>query len=478
MRGAMHSHSQRRSSTSLPFASPPPLPRELAVRLEAEAEGLVQHHVRAYEAHVYQQHREELRDPKVWTRVQSSRKGSFRVYKRVRRPPPTPPKPAVPAVVRAPSVASAPQSSSVSSSTVSSQQRLLQHHYACGALPTQLLGVGFTVGTIEDMLFGASALSTAAIKIQSLYVQDPIVDAAVLATLLGPSPSDPLRSVTLKWIMKKPKMYGVTRHRDYVFIESIGIRRGSVCGERIGYHLMHSIDLPSLPLLDGDQSDVVRRRLSSCYLYRSIGSGLLECFLRSSTDPWRSTPEPLVVYAAATRLLHCCPGFMRVAETNKLIFALQQDALAGPTGRRAPRRCVCARVLVVSLSRLRLTLERCLLLALKPRRPDVVRRVPQVHWLVPARASVSALRPGACSSWLSCSSSVRIDRRPASLCACVFCGAQLCCSRCLVVWRTSFALTVLGGGGNILEKRLRFCRSCLIAAQSASPLQIAASRLS
>lgn len=298
------------STTSLPFAGVTP---ELALRLEAEAEGLVQHHVRAYEAHVYQLRREELRDPELWRRVQSSKHGSFSVYRRMR-------------VRRKPSTAT-PSSSGSSSSTRSSKD----------ALPTQLLGVGFTVGTVEDMLFGSSALSTAAIKIQSLYAQDPIVDAAVLATLLAPSAGDPLRSVTLKWVMKKPKMYGVTRHRDYVFIESIGIRRSSVCGERIGYHLMHSIDLPSFPVLD-DESEVVRRRLSCCYLYRSIGSGLIECFLRASTDPGRRTPEALVVRATANRLLCCCPGFMRVAETNKLIFALQQDALMNPENSRPPRR--------------------------------------------------------------------------------------------------------------------------------------------
>lgn len=286
----------RRSSTSLPFGA---VTKELATRLETEAEGLVQHHLRAYEAHLYYQNREELRDPKLWKRVQSNSKKGFRVYKRIRRK-------------AAKQQTSHTQQSSAAASSSS-------------PLPTQLLGIGFTIGTIEDMIFGSVANSTAAIKIQSIYVKDPIVDAAVLATLVPPNGNDPLRCVTLKWIMKKPKMYGVTRHRDYVFIESIGIRR-SVCGERIGYHLMHSIDLPTFPPLDGQES-VVRRRLSSCYLYRSIGSGLIECFLRSSTDPWRTTPQTLVVYSAADRLLQCCPGYMRVAETNKLIFALQQELL-------------------------------------------------------------------------------------------------------------------------------------------------------
>lgn len=298
---------QRRSSASLPFTT---VSKELATRLEAEAEGLVQHHVRSYEAHLYHQNREELRDPKLWTRVQSSKTGGFSVYRRVRRR----------------------KKHTTASASAIPQQKHSHNHELTKALPTQLLGVGFTVGTIEDMIFGSLALSTAAIKIQALYTQDPVADAAVLATLVAPHSSsgmrDPLRSVALKWVMKKPKVYGVGRYRDYVFIESIGIRR-SVCGERIGYHLMHSIDLPpsQFPPVDDDQEDVVRRRLSSCYLYRGIGSGLIECFLRCTTDPWRMTPEPLVVYAAAQRLLTCCPGFMRVAETNKLIFALQQNLL-------------------------------------------------------------------------------------------------------------------------------------------------------
>ncbi|KAF1315464.1 hypothetical protein FI667_g16037, partial [Globisporangium splendens] len=317
-----------RSSTSLPFGT---VSKELATRLEAEAEGLVQHHVRAYEAHLYYQNRQELRDPRVWRRVQSNGKKGFSVYRRVRRKRDHNSGSSGSKQLSLPrfnGAAPVPQSSnnrSSSSSSGGASATLSTAALTSSALPTQLLGIGFTIGTIEDMIFGSVANTTAAIKIQSLYVNDPIVDAAVLAVLVPPNGNDPLRSVTLKWILKKPKMYGVTRHRDYVFIESIGIRR-SVSGERIGYHLMHSVELPTFPPLSADDA-IVRRRLSSCYLYRSIGSGLIECFLRSSTDPWRSTPEPLVIHAAANRLLQCCPGFIRVAETNKLIFALQQEML-------------------------------------------------------------------------------------------------------------------------------------------------------
>ncbi|TYZ60026.1 hypothetical protein PybrP1_006601 [[Pythium] brassicae (nom. inval.)] len=300
----MQQTTRQSSTTSLPFAG---VTKELAARLQAEAEGLVQHHMRAYEAHVYQLRREELRDPALWARVQSSKRGGFSVYRRVR---------------------------------LRRKQSLLSSSSSGGgrdALPTQLLGVGFAVGTVEDMLFGASALSTAAVKIQSLYTQDPVVDAAVLATLQAPSAGDPLRSVTLKWVMKKPKMYGA-----------------------------------------------------------------------------------LVVRAAATRLLRCCPGFMRVAETNKLIFALQQDALANAGVSRPP-----------------------------PRRVED-----------PSSCNVCLKSLGLCKRG-----------RPCQLCN------QLCCSSCLVLWKTNFALTALGGS-SILEKRLRFCRSCIIMAQSANPLAIAASRLS
>uniref|UniRef100_K3WXE3 FYVE-type domain-containing protein n=1 Tax=Globisporangium ultimum (strain ATCC 200006 / CBS 805.95 / DAOM BR144) TaxID=431595 RepID=K3WXE3_GLOUD len=402
-----------RSSTSLPFGA---VSKELATRLEAEAEGLVQHHVRAYEAHLYYQNRQELRDPRVWRRVQSNGKQGFSVYRRVRRrrdqsSAGNTTKTGL-ALSRLNGPAPGPQGCSNSSNSSGASAALSA--LSSSALPTQLLGIGFTIGTIEDMIFGSVANTTAAIKIQSLYVNDPIVDAAVLAVLMPPNGNDPLRSVTLKWILKKPKMYGVTRHRDYVFVESIGIRR-SVSGERIGYHLMHSVELPSFPPLSADDA-VVRRRFSSCYLYRSIGSGLIECFLRSSTDPWRSTPEPLVIHAAANRLLQCCPGFMRVAETNKLIFALQHEM------RNAKDR--------------------------------------------PARRHED---PTSCHS---CLKNFHMCKRghPCQLCE------QICCSRCLIVWKTSFAFSLLSEA-SVLEKRLRFCRSCMISAQAANPLHIAATRL-
>lgn len=103
-------------------------------------------------------------------------------------------------------------------------------------MPT-LLMVGSIVGTLDGV---------------ATYTLDELADDEILNEIHGPMPEDPYRFLGLRWIVKGhssavPKFIWP---RDLVFFEATGLHQGRH-GERIGYHLMHSLDLPGYGPLQG-----------------------------------------------------------------------------------------------------------------------------------------------------------------------------------------------------------------------------------
>lgn len=88
--------------------------------------------------------------------------------------------------------------------------------------------------------------------IKTSYVEDTESGVAVLATLATPTLEEPFRSFTIKYaaIKQVSVVRTVVKKRDYVFMEITGIASLSNDGERIGYHLMHSVHFPQTPELD------------------------------------------------------------------------------------------------------------------------------------------------------------------------------------------------------------------------------------
>lgn len=121
---------------------------------------------------------------------------------------------------------------------------------ASSQLP-MLMTVGTMAGELEDVMYGVAGHSLDSMRIKSSYIQDQSVDGAVLTTLVSPSVSDPFLSLQLKWTVQGPRkfMRPFVRLRDYVYLESTGIVT-TATGERIGYHLNHSVQLPGVRELE------------------------------------------------------------------------------------------------------------------------------------------------------------------------------------------------------------------------------------
>lgn len=275
----------------------PSIPFALFEQLQIEAEGLVQHHIRAYDTYSHQHHRRL--DKQHWHRVKGDQ--HLCVYRRIRQH----------------------QSSDVV------------------RLPEQLLGLGTLYSTLEDVICGLLTPTAVVMRTSQAYAGNHLLDAAVLATLVRPTTLEPLNMVSLKWWLQRTKRRRPWKHehQDFIVLESIGICRSDYSGDRIGFRLLHSVDLPvaysSSVLLQptrraAQYKRVERGQMSSCFLFRRVGAGMVDCFLRATAAltnqqllplRWRRSLRKATI---VNEMLQICAVVLDIAETNKLMHFLQQ----------------------------------------------------------------------------------------------------------------------------------------------------------
>ncbi|GAB9478003.1 hypothetical protein Gpo141_00015236, partial [Globisporangium polare] len=165
-------------------------------------------------------------------------------------------------------------------------------------------------GNLDDIMYGALNPSVKDMQLKSAYVGDGFVDWALLASIIKPSEKDPFRELSVKWTIKgHPLIIGtIVRTRDTLYIESIGIAF-TPSGERIGYHLQHSVDIPEVPELT--QLQIVRAKISFCHLFRQRKENCVEVYIRGFISPMGDAPASLAAVTSAEvsvsvwKNLHC-----------------------------------------------------------------------------------------------------------------------------------------------------------------------------
>ncbi|GAB9466503.1 hypothetical protein Gpo141_00003875 [Globisporangium polare] len=186
-------------------------------------------------------------------------------------------------------------------------------------LPTLLL-CGTIAGKLDDAIFGYVCPTLDWMRIKTSYIDDQLVGSAVLKTLVRPSPDDPFRSLTIKWIEKGRPLHvrAISKNRDFVYMESTGVDTLSN-GERIGYHLIHSVQFPQTPELD----TVVRGNMSVSGIYRQRTHNQVDVCIRGVLNPAGGLMRSIVISSAAHALVSSWK-YMHCAEMRKLAWLLGQ----------------------------------------------------------------------------------------------------------------------------------------------------------
>ncbi|KAG2806436.1 hypothetical protein PC129_g16395 [Phytophthora cactorum] len=203
--------------------------------------------------------------------------------------------------------------------SLSATQRV-QEHSVSKDLPV-VMGIGTLVGDLDDLMFGVVSPTLDDMRVKASYVHD-VDSAAVLCPVVGPSKEDPFRSVVIKWMAIDVPLQStnLVRSRDFVYVEATGTAFLPT-GDRVGYHLMHSIDFPQTKPLPKK----TRGSLSVFSCFRKKRGFIVENFAWGVVDPGGDIMRSLAVSVAAGALLSAT-NYVHCGQMKKLTWMLQHHA--------------------------------------------------------------------------------------------------------------------------------------------------------
>jgi hypothetical protein len=202
-----------------------------------------------------------------------------------------------------------------------------------------LMAFGTTRGELNELMFGLLNPTREEMLAKSACTGDYLTDCAELASIISPTPSNPLRSLQVKWslIGRGPMFVSVVvRPRDFVYLESTGIALDSQ-GEHVGYNLRHSVEVPGVRELHDHQ--IVRANISFCRLFRQKREGLIEVFMTGCVDAM-GYRYPIYTTIVMTQIADALLSFQRLllnARMKKLAWMLSSNTRQAKGDRNEPK---------------------------------------------------------------------------------------------------------------------------------------------
>ncbi|GMF43367.1 unnamed protein product [Phytophthora fragariaefolia] len=180
-----------------------------------------------------------------------------------------------------------------------------------------VMSVGSFVGELDDLMFGVVNPTLNDMRIKASYVHD-LECAAVVRSVVQPTKHDPFRSLVIKWMtIDVPLPSSLIKSRDFVYIEASGMTY--LCnGDRIGYHLQHSIDFPETKPLPNK----IRGNMSVFSCFRRKRRQVIENFAWGVVDPGGDIMRSLAVSVAAGQLL-TATNYVYCGQMKKLAWMLE-----------------------------------------------------------------------------------------------------------------------------------------------------------
>ncbi|RLN51654.1 hypothetical protein BBJ29_003272 [Phytophthora kernoviae] len=182
-----------------------------------------------------------------------------------------------------------------------------------------VLATGHIEGKLEDLLYGLISTTLEEMRIKASYVDD-WSGAAVLDTVVEPSLEDPFQSLVVKWMeLDLPfASTNLVKNRDYVYLEGTGYVKDAN-GNRLGYHLIHSVGFPNTP----DLPNRIRANMSAVGFWKQTAPNTFEMLKTAVMDPRGDMIKKIAVPAMVNALMSCSK-FAYCGQMKKLAFILDK----------------------------------------------------------------------------------------------------------------------------------------------------------
>ncbi|GMF30735.1 unnamed protein product [Phytophthora fragariaefolia] len=186
----------------------------------------------------------------------------------------------------------------------------------------KLLWFGTVQGSLDDIMYGVVNPTAEEAKVKAAYVGNNVLDFAVLETIVHPTVDDPFRGLQIKWAVNggPTVMRSMVRCRDFVYLESTGMTT-SLTGERIGYHLLHSVAVPGAPELH--EHKIIRGNMTLYHLYLQKSPGVVETYVKAFIDVLGDMPSSVATLVSAKGVVSVWK-LGDYAEMKKLVWLLKQ----------------------------------------------------------------------------------------------------------------------------------------------------------
>lgn len=187
-------------------------------------------------------------------------------------------------------------------------------------LPSLLLTASIA-GSLDDIMYAVAAASSSALRVKSRFIQDGVVDSKVLCRLADPLVEDPFLTLSVTW-----RHYAVSEPRDFTCVDATGVLEdipGRPRDDRIGYHLVHSLDFDNLP--DFRAVGVERANMSVCAFFRQRDANVVEVYARGYFD-FHSSNDMLnnvALHVLSTQWLSYA-RLMELAHMKKLLWCIKE----------------------------------------------------------------------------------------------------------------------------------------------------------
>ncbi|RLN79545.1 hypothetical protein BBJ28_00024304 [Nothophytophthora sp. Chile5] len=224
--------------------------------------------------------------------------------------------------------------------TGAASHRPRSHSSSTSELPIVLV-TGTIEGDLDDTIYGFVCPTLDMMRIKTSYIKDTMHRACVLASLVSPTPEDPFRSLSIKWVEKGQPFHvrAVIKNRDFVYMEATGVRYLRN-GERVGYQLVHSVQFPDTPA----RGSAIRGNMSMSAVYRQKDSNVVDVFLKGFLNPAGGLTRSIITRSAAKALLSVSKN-VYCAQMKKLAASIRQSRSITGQGRipQASGACVSCR---------------------------------------------------------------------------------------------------------------------------------------
>lgn len=223
--------------------------------------------------------------------------------------------------------------------------------------PCVLLAVGTIESNLSEVMFGLETPDFLSIQVRSETLGKQPLDGVVLAQLAGLTEADPFQFMGVTWMVGEQSwpLNKVVRPRDFIIVTATGVV-SRPNGERIGYEVAQSIDLPQCPALP---KPMIRGKLMYGAIYRQIEKGVVDVYNQMYVEPQGRLMDKLVIAAMWGSTLGChkyrrrrsCSGVLKIkAPSGGRKYGQKMSAIPAKTVGRREMSCRDDAVLTSAMS--------------------------------------------------------------------------------------------------------------------------------